>query len=79
MEYAAMQFIVPIETVIADKSVAVHRVATVERKGHWIERQRERVWKLGPFGKFSMAVWIATMVIRRSFHPNLACHATRGQ
>jgi hypothetical protein len=29
----------------------------------WIERQRERVWKLGPFGKFSMAVWIATTVL----------------
>lgn len=28
-----MQFIVWIETVIADKSVAVHRVATVERTG----------------------------------------------
>jgi hypothetical protein len=33
MEYAAMQFIVWIETVIAGKSVAVHRVAAVERKG----------------------------------------------
>jgi hypothetical protein len=33
MEYAAMQFIVWIETVIADKSVAVHRVVTVERFG----------------------------------------------
>src|SRR5260370_9048164 len=33
MEYAAMQFIVWIETVIAGKSVAVHRVATLERKG----------------------------------------------
>src|ERR1700692_2032345 len=29
----------------------------------WIERQRERVWKLGPFGSFSMAVWIATAVL----------------
>ena len=29
----------------------------------WIERQRERVWKLGPFGKFSMAVWIATTLL----------------
>lgn len=29
----------------------------------WIERQRERVRKLGPFGKFSMTVWIATMVL----------------
>lgn len=33
----------------------------------WIERQRERVWKLGPFGKFSMAVWIATMVLLGHF------------
>ena len=33
MEDAAMQFIVWIETVIAGKSVAVHRVVTVERSG----------------------------------------------
>jgi hypothetical protein len=33
----------------------------------WIERQRKRVWKLGPFGKFSMAVWIATMVLLNLF------------
>jgi hypothetical protein len=33
LEDAAMQFIVWIETVIAGKSVAVHRVATVERTG----------------------------------------------
>lgn len=33
----------------------------------WIERQRERVWKLGPFGKFSMVVWIATAVLLNIF------------
>jgi hypothetical protein len=32
-EEAAMQFVVWIETVIAGKSVAVHRVAAVERNG----------------------------------------------
>jgi hypothetical protein len=40
----------------------------------WIERQRERVWKLGPFGKFSMAVWIATMVLLGHF---LGTHANQ--
>jgi hypothetical protein len=40
----------------------------------WIERQRERVWKLGPFGKFSMAVWIATMVLLNLF---LGTHANQ--
>jgi hypothetical protein len=38
----------------------------------WTERQRERVWKLGLFGKFSMAVWIATMVLLGHF---LGTHA----
>jgi hypothetical protein len=38
----------------------------------WIERQRERVWKLGPFGKFSMVVWIATAVLLNLF---LGTHA----
>jgi hypothetical protein len=38
----------------------------------WIERQRERVWKLRPFGKFSMAVWIATLALLGRF---LATHA----
>jgi hypothetical protein len=38
----------------------------------WIERQHERAWKLGPFGKFSMAVWIATMVLLGHF---LGTHA----
>jgi hypothetical protein len=40
----------------------------------WLERQRERVWKLGPFGKFSMAVWIATMVLLGHF---LGTHANQ--
>jgi hypothetical protein len=40
----------------------------------WIERQCERVWKLGPFGKFSMAVWIATMVLLGHF---LGTHANQ--
>ena len=38
----------------------------------WIERQRERVWKLGPFSKFSMVVWIATAVLLNLF---LGTHA----
>ena len=29
----------------------------------WIERQRERVGKLGPFGRLSMAIWIAATVL----------------
>jgi hypothetical protein len=29
----------------------------------WIERQRERMEKLGPFGRFDKAVWIATMAL----------------
>jgi hypothetical protein len=40
----------------------------------WIERQRERLWKLGSFGKFSMAVWIATMLLLGLF---LGTHANR--
>jgi hypothetical protein len=40
----------------------------------WIERQRERVWKLRPFGKFSMAVWIATMVLLGLFIGTHANH-----
>jgi hypothetical protein len=40
----------------------------------WIERQRERMWKLGPFGKFSMVVWIATMVLLGHF---LGTHANQ--
>jgi hypothetical protein len=40
----------------------------------WIERRRERLWKLGPFGKFSMAVWIATMVMLGHF---LGTHANQ--
>jgi hypothetical protein len=40
----------------------------------WIERQRARVWKLGPFGKFSMAVWIAAMVLLGHF---LGTHANQ--
>jgi hypothetical protein len=40
----------------------------------WIERQRERVWKLGPFGKFSMGVWIATAVLLGLF---LGTHANQ--
>jgi hypothetical protein len=38
----------------------------------WIERQRERMSKFGPFGKFSMAVWIATAVLLGIF---LGTHA----
>jgi hypothetical protein len=33
----------------------------------WIERQRERVRKVGPFGKFNMAVYIATLVMLGHF------------
>jgi hypothetical protein len=40
----------------------------------WIEQQRERMWKLGPFGKFSMVVWIATMVLLGHF---LGTHANQ--
>lgn len=40
----------------------------------WIERQRERVWKLGPFGKFGMAAWIATMALLGYF---LGTHANQ--
>src|SRR5579859_551846 len=40
----------------------------------WIERQRERVWKLGPFGKFSMTVWISTMALLGHF---LGTHANQ--
>jgi len=40
----------------------------------WIERQRERVWKVGPFGKFSMAVWIATTALINAF---LVTHANQ--
>jgi hypothetical protein len=40
----------------------------------WIERHRERVLKLGPFGKFSMFVWIATMVLLGLF---LGTHANQ--
>jgi hypothetical protein len=40
----------------------------------WIERQRERVWKLGPFGKFKMALWIAMMVLLSIF---LGTHANQ--
>jgi hypothetical protein len=38
----------------------------------WIERQRERVWKLGQFGMFGMAAWIATMLLLGLF---LGTHA----
>jgi hypothetical protein len=40
----------------------------------WIERQRERMWKVGPFGTFSMAVWIGTMVLLNIF---LGTHANQ--
>jgi hypothetical protein len=40
----------------------------------WIERQREHMWKLGPFGKFSMAIWIATAVLLGLF---LGTHANQ--
>jgi hypothetical protein len=40
----------------------------------WIERHRERVLKLGPFGKFSMIVWIATMALLGLF---LGTHANQ--
>jgi hypothetical protein len=48
------------------------RLSTRLHRDDWIERQRERVRKLGPFGKFSMAVWIATMVVLGLF---LGTHA----
>lgn len=38
------------------------RLSTHLLRDDWIERQRKRVWKLNPFGKFSIAVWIATTV-----------------
>lgn len=38
----------------------------------WIERHRERVRRLGSFGAFNMAVWIATMVLLGAF---LGTHA----
>ena len=40
----------------------------------WIERQRERVWKVGPFGKFSAALYIATLVLLGHF---LGTHANQ--
>lgn len=48
------------------------RLSTNLLRDDWIERQRERVRKLGQFGKASMAVWIATMVLLGYF---LATHA----
>lgn len=50
------------------------RLSTRLLRDDWIERQRERVWQLGPFGKFSMAVWIATAVLLGHF---LGTHANR--
>lgn len=43
-------------------------------RGDWIERQRERVWMLGSFGKLSMVVWIATTVLLNIF---LGTHANQ--
>jgi hypothetical protein len=40
----------------------------------WIERQRERVRKVGPCAKFSLAVWIAAVVLLNIF---LATHANQ--
>jgi hypothetical protein len=40
----------------------------------WIERQRERVWRVGPFGQFSMSVYIATLVLLGHF---LGTHANQ--
>lgn len=48
------------------------RLSTHLLHDDWIERQRERVRKVGPFGKFSMALWIATMVLLNIF---LGTHA----
>jgi hypothetical protein len=39
------------------------RLAANVLRDDWIERHRERVLKLGPFGKFSMFVWIVTMAL----------------
>ena len=50
------------------------RLSTHLLRNDWIERQRERVCKLGPFGKFSMAVWIVTMVLLGLF---LGAHANQ--
>jgi hypothetical protein len=41
-----MQFIVSIEAVIAGKSVAVHRVATLERKGVNDPAELARVYRV---------------------------------
>jgi hypothetical protein len=43
-------------------------------RDEWIERQRERVWKLGPFGTFSVTVWVATTVLLGHF---LGTHASQ--
>jgi hypothetical protein len=40
----------------------------------WVERQRERVRKAGPFGKFGMAVYIAMLVLLGHF---LGTHANQ--
>ena len=50
------------------------RLSASVLRDDWIERHRERVLKLGPFGKFSMLVWIATMVLLGLF---LGTHASQ--
>lgn len=40
----------------------------------WIEQQRKRVWKVGPFGRFRIAVYIATLVLLGHF---LGTHANQ--
>lgn len=50
------------------------RLSALLLRDDWIERQRDRAWKLGPFGKFSMAVWIATAVLLSLF---LGTHANQ--
>jgi len=34
----------------------------------WMERQRERVRKMGPFGKFNIVIYIATLALLGYFH-----------
>ena len=48
------------------------RLSTHLLRDDWIERQRQRAWKVGPFGGFGMAAWITTAVLVGVF---LGAHA----
>ena len=48
------------------------RASTLVLREDWIERQRERIWKLGPLGTLSLAAYVATLALLNGF---LATHA----